>query len=567
MKTPRPPLTEYIAATTAAQRLLRYTGLDPEQFVLLLRLLRTLSERQEFMGNLGVDRFALSLMAGGVAVFIGVPMGLLALSQLPAAVFLLVNLAAVSCLLLLLILQEAANTLFNPVEVSVLAHQPIDPPTLIAARITHVLLIVWYLVPALTLPAALGGLMLKDARWTYPLTHFGAGLLAGLFVAFFVCALYGWLFRFVPASRLKSVTLWMQALVFGALPAAGALVGAGLRSLRNLNLGLAGWSWMPLLWFVAIGLLGSRAALPSMGWQGLLAILLTAAVIWLGLRSLSGGYIQESADMIRGSLRKGKAKTRRNTLLPAVRFFTGSQAGVAAFSFTSKLMRRDWQFRRTALPMVLYLAVSFASLLRGKEELISPLIPGKFSIALLFPHFLGLMLAAPCSVISFAEFHQGSWIFVTAPLESLRAFARGIYGSLWFPGALLPHLLILPALILFWGWQAAVLFECFSLTIVSFYLALELLLIPGLPFASPYKASRSMIGLPVLLLGTVIAAVLVAAQWLVFQIWWVAVIAGILFGLGTWLTAHFTLRRLEGEIRQNLHLLRIGPTQMFKEID
>ena len=308
MKTPRPPLIEYVAASATVQRFLPYIGLDPHQFVLFLRLLRTLSERREFMGNLGVDRFALSLMAASAAVFMGVPMGLFALAQPPVAVFLLINLAAVSGLLLLLVLQEAANTLFNPVEVSVLAHQPVDPPTLVAARITHVLVIVWYLVPALTLPAALCGLMLKEARWTYPLTHFGAGLLTGLFVAFLVCAFYGWLFRFVPASRLKSVTLWLQVLVFGSLPAMGALIGAGMKSLRNLSLGLTGWSWMPLVWFVAIGLLGSRGAPPSMSWQGLLAIALTTVVIWLGLRSFSGSYLQESADMIRGSsrLRRGK---------------------------------------------------------------------------------------------------------------------------------------------------------------------------------------------------------------------------------------------------------------------
>jgi ABC-2 type transport system permease protein len=567
MKTPRPPLIECGAASAAVQRFLRYIGLDPHQFVLFLRLLRTLSERGEFMGNLGVDRFALSLMTALAAVFFGVPMGLLALAQLPAAVFLLVNLSAVSCLLLLLILPEAANTLFNPVEISVLAHQPVDPPTFVAAKITHVLVIVCYLVPALTLPPALCGLMLKEARWMYPLTHLAAGLLAGLFVAFLVCASYGWLFRFVPASRLKSVTLWLQILVFGSLPAMGALIGAAVKSLRNLNLVLAGWSWLPLVWFVAIGLLGSRGAPPSMSWQGLLAIVLTAAVIWLGLRSFSGTYLQETAGMIRGPSRLGEARTRRNAILPAVRFITGSPAGMAAFSFTSKLMMRDWQFRRAAFPMVLYLALMFASFFKKGEVLVSPLVHGGFSIAHLFPHFLGLMLATPCAVISFGEFHQGSWIFVTAPLDSLRAFTRGVYLSLWFPGALLPHLLILPMLTWLWGWKAAVLFACFSLILVSFYLALELLLIPGLPFSSPYKASRSMIGLPVVLLGIMIAAILVAVQWLVFQIWWVAIVAGSLFGLGTWLTVHFTLRRLEGEIRQNLRLLQIGPTQLFKEID
>lgn len=494
-------------------------------------------------------------------------MGLLALLHIPTAAFLSINLTVVGVMLLMIVLPEAANTLYNPVEVSILAHQPIHPPTLIAARITHVLVIVLYLVPALTLPSAVSGLLLKDTRWIYPLTHFAAGLLLGVFVTFMICGLYGWLFRFVPAGRLKSVVLWLQALSFGIFPLMGMLIGTALESVRGLNPNLAGWSWLPPIWFLSIGLLGSRGAALSLSWLGLPALALTSAAIWLGLRGFSGRYLQESAGMIRQRSDRGKEKRRRHVLQPVVRLITGSQTGVAAFSFAGKMMLRDWQFRRTAIPLLIITALNFASYLKKGDALISPLLPGKFSTAHLIPHFLALVLANPCAMISFAEFHQGSWIFVTAPLERLGALTRGIYLSLWLPGALLPQLLVLPMMIWFWGWQAAVLFACFSLIVVSFYLALEMQLIPGLPFSSPYNARRSMIGFPVVLMGMAIAAVLVTVQWLVFQIWWVALVAGALLGLGAWATARLTLRNLEEKIRRNLWQLQMGPTQLFKEIE
>jgi hypothetical protein len=54
-----PTFSEKLAGKDAAQQLLRRMGLDPRQFVLFLRLLRTLSEREEYVNIVGVDRVGL----------------------------------------------------------------------------------------------------------------------------------------------------------------------------------------------------------------------------------------------------------------------------------------------------------------------------------------------------------------------------------------------------------------------------------------------------------------------------------------------------------------------------
>jgi hypothetical protein len=563
-----PPLLERFARFRVVQRLLAAVGVNPRQFHLFLNLLRTLSERQEYMGNLGVNRFAIAYMALFYFIFIGLPMCLLVLTGVTAPVYLLANLSVTTLLLLIVIVGEAANTLFNPIEASVLAHQPVHNFTYVSAKIAHLLLIVLYVVPALAGPAAVCGMFLKDARWFFPLTHIAAALLAGLFTAFLVCALNGWLFRIFPAGRLKSLSLWLQLLAFSAMPFIGGIAGGFLVAVHQMQFDVSRWAWLPLSWFVALGLLGTRTGVQQVGWQGPLSVGLTMVVIWLGLRGFSKEYLQQAPALIREHSGRARGGTRPRLITPLIRFLTGAPEGVAAFSFTSLLMRRDWQFRRSTFICVIVAAGWLVMPVVTKPaDFVSPLLSHRFSPAYMFPPALGFMLLMACVMITFTDWHQGSWIFLAAPLGRLRAFARGVYAALWFPGIALPLVFILPLLARNWGWKAAVLFSFFSAAVASFYLALEMLLISGLPFANPPKASRSATGLPVMLIGGMTAGIFAGLQWLVFQIWWVAIAAGLLLSLATWFVARITLRRLEGEMLLNLQTLRMGPTKMFQEME
>ena len=81
-------------------------------------------------------------------------------------------------LLLTILLSETANSLVNPVEGMVLAHYPIDGATYTAAKLTHLLRVLAYTVPALNLLPALAGVLLPQAAWWYPLVHFVVRLAA-----------------------------------------------------------------------------------------------------------------------------------------------------------------------------------------------------------------------------------------------------------------------------------------------------------------------------------------------------------------------------------------------------
>ena len=105
--------------------------------------------------------------------------------------------------LLSVLLPETSNSLLNPAEGLVLAHQPINGATYTAAKLTHLARIVFYLALGLNAIPAAAGLLVRGTNWSYPFMHLLAALAAGLFEALLCCALFGWLMRFVPVRRLE----------------------------------------------------------------------------------------------------------------------------------------------------------------------------------------------------------------------------------------------------------------------------------------------------------------------------------------------------------------------------
>ena len=204
---------EEIVKSKSLGKLCGILGINIRQYRLLLGLFSTLSDRLEFMGlTAGLNKALGFYLVGSLLLSLVV----LAKPTLPG--YLLFMIGFSMFILLWILLMDAANSIMNPDEASVLAHQPISGATYVAAKLTHVLVIVGAIIPALNLIPAIAGLSLRDSRWFYPLTHLLAAYLAGLFIAFLVCGIYGWLFRFISPANLKNASLWLQLLAFMVMP-------------------------------------------------------------------------------------------------------------------------------------------------------------------------------------------------------------------------------------------------------------------------------------------------------------------------------------------------------------
>src|SRR5262249_48540484 len=113
----------------AAARVLAAMGIDARRFWLLNDLFRDLAEAREILSQLGGDGVTLKI-AGWVYVVMGGFLCLTFLASPPQMSTFLLTFSGFTALLLgCTLVSEAGNSLVNPAEGLVLAHQPIDGAT------------------------------------------------------------------------------------------------------------------------------------------------------------------------------------------------------------------------------------------------------------------------------------------------------------------------------------------------------------------------------------------------------------------------------------------------------
>ncbi len=518
-------------------------GVDVKRFWLLVDLFNHISERGEMMDQLGRNGVALKSAAIVYFIVSALVGAMFALIPLPVMAYFGVFMAITAFLLVSVLISEAGNSLLNPAEAMVLAHQPIDGATYAAAKLSHLLSIVLYLVPGINAIPALAGLILKDSPWYYPFLHLACAFAVGLVSALLCCALFGWMLRFVPVKRLKATGQFA-----GTLPLLVMIFGRGVGKLiKRLPLARVMPDNPAILWGVGIALSGAGIA----------------AVVF-GIRSLTADYLVRVASFSRGGAHAG-SRTRRPKLGAIVRRFFGGQPALAGFAFVSRMMLRDWQFRRQMIPLLLFPLVSLASAFSSGWPA-DPFLR-TFSPIHVMPHALGFLLLFVCTLMRFGNDYKGVWVFVSIPSGALDGFARGVHALLWFDGILIPNLIALPVLAWRWGIGHAALFIVYSIAATSVYLALELRLIENVPFSKQMDTSIQSLTLPLLLGCSLAAGIAVAVQYfLIFRS--PAVVAGatLVLGIAAWFGTKATLSTLSVAMRYHLGLLSAETGTIYKEI-
>ena len=528
----------------AVSRVLRRFGIDPHRYWLLVDLFGELTDRREMLGHLGRDGVGLKMIAGIYGLFTAVLAGIQVLLAVPVGTYFATFLGITALMLLMVLLSETSNSLVNPVEGLVLAHQPINGATYTAAKLTHLLRVLAYIVPSLNLLPALAGFLLPGARWTYPLIHFFSACVLGVVIALFCCAFFGNLIRFVPPARLKTVGQIAEAAPLLFLLLAGNLS----RVLKTLH--------------VSRALSGHPAALWSLA-TAFGAIVVLSVVF--GIRALSGDYLVRVSAIVHGASHAPARRTRRTPLAAAIARLAGGQSARAGFEYVRRMMVRDWQFRRQLIPMIPTAVMGLLAIFGGVRT--SP-FSGTFTPVHFLPHALGALLFVACTALAHGSDYKGAWIFLTVPGSTFRGFAHGVHALLWTAVILIPNLIVLVFLAWNWGPADALLFIAFSLAIASVYLALELRLVEGVPFGKPVDTSRGMVLLPLMMAGGLVIAIVVALQhFLLFHSRPLVLAATLLAAAAAYFLTRSSLHTFEVSIRYHLGLVSQESTMLYKEID
>jgi hypothetical protein len=496
-------VTARVAWREAPDAILRAAGVNPAQYRILIALFRTLGERREVTGQLGLDARGMRLVTAGLwlpAAFIS----LLTFAPGSLRTYDLSVFGLTSFMLLLLVVLEGANTFLNPVEITVLAAQPIGNATVFAAKLTYLIAVTGRLVLALHTLPALAGLYKPQARWFYPLTHLSAAGVGGVLTALVACASFGILFRWLPVRRVRNAALWLQLGLTASPLLLNALVGWGRPLIRAVQpaVGRVEWSFLPIVWLNALAVAGQGDAPPLAPRAVVAGAAVTSAFVAYGVRSLSRGYLSRIVGVLRSSARR-RAAGQWRPFGRIVALLSRGAAGQAAFGFLTCQMRRDWQFRRAlvqGLPMLLLLPALVQAVRAG-----SPFVSEGSRLKLIgvLPEGLPLLTLMVTSVLAYSDQHRGAWIFVLAPRASLSVFARGVFWTIWGLFIAAPLVILAPLCAWHWGAGDALLFMAYSLAVSSWLLALQCLLIAGLPFASPPRSDRAAGMLSLVLFGPV----------------------------------------------------------------
>jgi hypothetical protein len=469
-------------------------------------------------------------------------MALVLLSSQPApSTYLAVFLVMTGFLLLASLLSEAGNSLINPAEAMVLAHQPINGATYTAAKLAHLARIVLFLVPAINAIPALGGLVLKQAGWTYPVIHFVGALVVGSVMALLCCAVYGWLVRLVPASRLKAA-----AQLVGTAPFLVFWITPSRKLLMKVKVVLPSDP-------VAQWALGLAVAAGALG------------IVLLGLRGLSADYLLRVSSIMQGHHKKGVRSRTSRTGAVIARFFGGASAR-AGFAYVSKMARRDFQFRRQALPMIVPLSLGGVSVFT-RDWLVDP-IGGRFTMTHLLPHIIGFLLFFVCTLLPYGNDYKSAWVFLLAPSGALRGFARGSFAALFVPVIVVPHAILLVLFPWIWGAWHTVLFVAYSAAASAFYLGLDIRIVNGIPFTRQVDPKRGAALLPLMLVGGIGMSIAVGVQYLlVFRTAASASVATVVVGCGAFFLLRNSLRGLELAMRYQLAQLSSESGKLYQEVD
>ena len=527
-----------------ASQFLRLLGVNPKHFWLLVDLFDSLSERGEMLDQLGRDGIALQTAALLYSAILALMSAMFALAQIPPVLYLSICMAFTAFLLLTVLLSETGNSIVNPTEGIVLAHYPVNGATYLAAKLTHLVWIVFYLAVGINTIPALVGLELPGSGWTYPLLHLLSALATGIVVALSCCALFGWLIRFVPTKRLK---------------AAGQLAG-----IVPLLFVMAGQQLLSLL--ARFHLFKSLSIGPSARWAlGLAAGVAAVAAVAFGVRSLSADYLIRVSSLMHAGWRNTRP-ARKSWIGEMVARFFGGQPGRAAFAFVSQMARRDYQFRRQVLPMSIVGMIGLVRLVTQGGE--SDPFSGPFTVMHLLPHLFGGILLLGCSLLPYGDQSRAAWVFLLTPSRVFDRFARGVHAALWIQLILIPHALLLLFLIWRWGMWHAGLFIAFSLAAASLYLAFWLRLIDCVPFTKPVDLTRAASLLPLMMLFGVVTGVAVGLQYFfVFRSQLVVVVVTLVVAAAAYFFTRQSLDAFASSIRFNLGLLSVESGTLYQEID
>lgn len=427
---------------------------------------------------------------------------------------------------------SAGEILFNKEEADILLHRPITPRALLAAKISVMLKVSFWIAGAFNLAGFIVGIFAPDGSWLFPMAHLISTATQALFCTGAVVLAYQLCLRWFGRERLEGLITTVQVFV-----AVGVVLGGQLapqlivRFGGNIDLGFHWWiGLLPPAWFAAFddAVAGTRAVNSwILAGVGLAA---TTLISWLAFGILARDYQTGLQVLLEGSAPKPrKARSRRwlSSIVnsPPLSWWLRDSVSRAAFLLTAAYLFRDRDVKLRIYPGVAPMLVMPAIFLMSGHGRNSGFAGNGFGVAFTGT-YLGLVPMLALSFLQYSQQWQASDLFRVAPMRGPAPLCHGARRAVMF-FLTLPVLVLFAILLLLLGKESAllplVLPGILALPIYAMIPCLRGKAVPlSLPNEEAKTASRGLRMIGVMLFSMVLAGVSIWA-WSTGWFWWLLI--------------------------------------------
>jgi hypothetical protein len=392
-------------------------GIDYRRFRAILAVKLTLDRRRQHAWVQGTKRlapFTWSLIIhGAMGLWLAALTGVVA-SPLTA---LTLGLSVVMLMLTFDLVADYSSLLLDSTEARVLAARPVDPRTLLAARVVHVGAYLGMYVAAMAAATCVAG------SWRWGIAFLPAYLLSLLASVVLVLAavtiVYLLIMRVVSTERVRDATLWAQ-LGMTVITAAGYYLVSTIDFRGGGGIEESAWIYLyPPAWMAGLPALVSGRAEWSALVLAALGLLVPVLVARIAI-SLSPRFrVADTDDEVRARVRvRASWSSRAASVLG--RWTTPSKAARAAFELVWTLAARDRPFKTRTYPALLSVVlfvVAFGVLARSGVWAAQIGDMAQTNMHLFLLYYGILVIPTPILMAPYADHPEAAWIYRGMPID------------------------------------------------------------------------------------------------------------------------------------------------------
>ncbi len=326
---------------------------------------------------------------------------------------------------------SSGEVLFNKEEADILLHRPIEPKTLLWAKIRVLVEVSLWLAFAFNLVGFFVGLGASNGDWRFPVVHVFSLTLEAVFCTGCVVLIYQLCLRWFGRERLDGFMTMAQVAVSIAMVLSGQILPRLMFRLNSIGVLKESSGWIGLLppaWFAGIddALAGSMAA---SSWRlALAAVLATGLVLWLAFGKLAHDYETGLQRLGEGAARRANKRASRRWIdilvgLPPLKWWLRDPVTRASFLLTAAYLARDRDVKLRVYPaMAPLLILPIVFMMQGRGGFGAN--QSGFGVSL-GAGYLGIIPMQALMILQYSQQWQAADIFHIVPLRGPAPLCHG----------------------------------------------------------------------------------------------------------------------------------------------